>query len=236
MRYLLVVGFACKVYRKEPLARIFVGDKLIDEFNIKYHIDTCTDKIKEFDKKIHPLQPYDKDIKNKIEFENYPPLQFYEVDIDKNQQHLNISIHIKNGDSNYNNGFISHSTILQLKYFTFFPYNKKLLERLIERVRKKRVSENYAWYNNCWNNLFDLTTHCTWCTFEKKIKTIKHNKLKNITHYNLGEDGYFECNLKKKYQMFLPELKKPYTYAITASKTKDFLNKYEQHANQRNSD
>ena len=234
MRYLLVVGFACEVYRKEPRARIYINNQLIDEFNIKHHTDTHTDKMKEFNKKIHPLQPYPWDLRNKIDFENYPPLQFYEVDIDKNQQHLNISIHIKNSDSNYNNGFISRSTILQLKYFTFFPYNKKFLERLIKRVRKRRISENYAWHSNS-HRLFDLTTYCTW-TFEKKIKTIKHNKSQSITHYNLGEDGYFECNLKKKYQMFLPELKKPYAYPISSSTIGYFLNKYEQHENQRNTD
>jgi len=235
MRYLLVVGFACEVYRKEPRARIYINNQLIDEFNIKHHTDTYTDKIKEFDKKNHPLQPYHWDLGNKIDFENYPPLQFYEIDIDKNQQHLDISIHIKNGDSNYNNGFISKRTILQLKYFTFFPYNKKFLERLVKRVRKKRISENYAWYSNSRPSLFDLIKHCTW-KFEKKIKTIKHNELEHINYHNLGEDGYFECNLKKKYQMFLPELKKPYAYPISASKTEDLLNKYEQHANQRNTD
>jgi hypothetical protein len=235
MRYLLILGFNCSVYRKEPRARIYINNQLIDEFNIKHHTDTHTDKIKEFDKKNHPLQPDQWDLRNKIDFENYPPLQFYEVDIDKDEQHLNISIHIKNSDSNYNNGFISHSTTLQLRYFTFFPYNKKFLERLIKRVRKKRTSENYAWYNsNSHRNLFDLTTHCTW-TFKKKIKTI-NNKSLSITHYDLGEDGYFECNLKKKYQMFLPELKKPYAYTLSASKTEDLLNKYEQHANQRNTD
>ena len=39
MRYLLVVGFACEVYRREPRARIFVGDKLIDEFTISHSTD-----------------------------------------------------------------------------------------------------------------------------------------------------------------------------------------------------
>ena len=37
MKYLLVVGFACDVYRQEPRARIFVDNKLIDEFNIQHH-------------------------------------------------------------------------------------------------------------------------------------------------------------------------------------------------------
>ena len=33
--YLLVVGFICNVYRKEPKVRLFLNEKLIDEFNIK---------------------------------------------------------------------------------------------------------------------------------------------------------------------------------------------------------
>ena len=31
MKYLLVVGFHCDVYRREPRARLFFNDKLIDE-------------------------------------------------------------------------------------------------------------------------------------------------------------------------------------------------------------
>ena len=58
MRYLLVVGFACEVYRKEPRARIFVGDKLIDEFYIPHHKDILPNVIKEFQQNKHILQPF----------------------------------------------------------------------------------------------------------------------------------------------------------------------------------
>ena len=40
MRYLLVVGFNCKVYRREPQARLFFNEKLIDEFNIKHYLSS----------------------------------------------------------------------------------------------------------------------------------------------------------------------------------------------------
>ena len=36
MKYLLVLGFCCDVYRKKPRARIFVDDKLINEFDIPH--------------------------------------------------------------------------------------------------------------------------------------------------------------------------------------------------------
>lgn len=233
MRYLLIIGFYCNVYRKEPLARIYINNQLIDEFNVEHHTDRCTGKIDEFTKKIHPLQPYHWDLRNKIEFENRPPLKFYEIDIDKNQTHLNISIHIKNSDSNYTNGFLTKSTTLQLRYLTLFPYNKKILSRLINRVKKKRTGENYAWYCVYRPKLFDLTRSYVWKS-EKDSQIYNHNKLEYITHYNLGGDGYFECNLYKKYRMFLPKLYKPYAHPISHSLLEDFLNKYEQHENQRN--
>ena len=48
MRYLLVVGFACDVYRREPRARIFVGDKLIDEFLVSHEKDKLTNTQKKW--------------------------------------------------------------------------------------------------------------------------------------------------------------------------------------------
>ena len=51
MKYLLVVGFSCDVYRREPRARIFVGDRLVDEFCIKHNVNS---EISEFiRKKLH---------------------------------------------------------------------------------------------------------------------------------------------------------------------------------------
>ena len=58
MRYLLVVGFHCDVYRKEPQARIFFGNKLIDEFYIPNCKDTLPTVIKEFSQNRHILQPF----------------------------------------------------------------------------------------------------------------------------------------------------------------------------------
>ena len=49
MKYLLVVGFHCDVYRREPRARLFFNDKLIDEFNIK--VDKGEIQLKKISKK-----------------------------------------------------------------------------------------------------------------------------------------------------------------------------------------
>ena len=39
MKYLLVVGVTCKVYKKEPRARLFFNEQLIDEFYIPHQDD-----------------------------------------------------------------------------------------------------------------------------------------------------------------------------------------------------
>ena len=36
MRQLLMLGFYCEVYKKEPLCRVYVNDVLLDEFNIPH--------------------------------------------------------------------------------------------------------------------------------------------------------------------------------------------------------
>ena len=60
MRYLLVVGFACEIYRREPRARLFFNNNLIDEFYIKHHKDTHTTAIKKLLKDIMNMANYPK--------------------------------------------------------------------------------------------------------------------------------------------------------------------------------
>jgi hypothetical protein len=36
MRQLLMLGFYCEVYKREPLCRVYVNDVLLDEFNIPH--------------------------------------------------------------------------------------------------------------------------------------------------------------------------------------------------------
>jgi len=231
MKYLLVIGFSCDVYRREPRSRIFLGDKLIDEFYIQHHRNSLNVALKEFYLSTYILQPLPNvsvEYKN-IVVKNFPPLRFYEIEIDKQLKELELRIDIDNRDSNYNNGFITKSTLLQLEMCYFLPYDKRLLSRLI-KIRKKNVAnKNYASYRNRKNIIFRLN--------ENGIEWIGKNTQKLPNDYNIGGNGYFSCRLVKKYGIFISKLFQSYRYHLYGTAILEYLiDKYQQHENQRNID
>ena len=118
MRYLLVVGFVCEVYRREPRARIFVGDKLIDEFTISHSTDNLFTLQKKNIEKYHILNPL---LPSNLKIKNFTTLKFYELRIDKKNENIKIRIIVDNNDSNFSNSFITASTLVKFKNYSFFP-------------------------------------------------------------------------------------------------------------------
>lgn len=235
MRYLLVLGFTCDVYRREPRARIFVGDKLIDEYYIKNFKDFLLTEENNLQKSVHKLQPISRDKIDNIFFKNLPPLHFYEIDIKNKKDKLNIRIEIDNEDSNYSNGFLSKSTLLKIKVFYFFPLNKELIKLLGKILKKKITSKYYAYIKNQKSLLFNLTANgLEWHGKDKKIINSTYNLL--IHNVSIGGSGHFTCDLEKKYGIYIKKNKKSHIYMFSIIYLNYFINKYEQHANQRNSD
>jgi len=233
MRYLLVVGFACEVYKKEPQARIFVGDKLIDQFNIQHHKDTFATEIKNFWQDKQLLQPYSEPELVNIQIKNFPPLRFYEVEMDTTLDREQLRIEIKNSDSNYTNGFITKSTLIKLQVCYFFPLHQKLLLRL-KKIKNKIRLQNYAWCRSYKNQIFDLLQkRLQWQGKNGKIVGSDRHYLEG---HSLGGDGVFTCELVKKYQILISKLKKSSRYNFNTVIVGYLLNKYNEHANQRNTD
>lgn len=239
MRYLLVVGFVCDVYRREPRARIIVDDKLIDEFYITHCKDSLTPFYKNMNQNNHILQPVYWYESAKRQIKHFPSLRFYEIEIDQQQDKLKLCIDIDNNDSNCTNGFITKSTLLQLRVFYFFPLNKKLLSRLIKIREKNKTSKNFAWYNMK-ANIFDLSYHWKWVEKNKKNDIYSHFRwLDNERSYtiphtdNIGGSGSFLCEMNKKYGILIPKIKKSYRYDLSMIFINYILDKYKQHANQR---
>lgn len=233
MRYLLVLGFNCDVYRQEPRARIFVGNQLIDEFYINHHPDTLSIAKNKFGQDNHTLQPY-RDIEQiDLQIKNFPPLKFYEIELPETLDILEIRIEIKNNDSNYVNGFMTNSTLIRLQECYFFPSNKKLMARLFEIRNKNRLTQNYAWYRAEKSIRFNFIRNgMQWQGKNGQIVDYTSTKLK---HNNIGGDGVFTCKLEKKYGIFI-KLSQLYSYRFNLdySFIDYFFNKYEQYANQRN--
>ena len=234
MKYLLVVGFACDIYRQEPRARIFIGDKLIDEFHIPQHKDTLTIVRKSFWQNRNILPPYSLIEEFYTEINNFPTLRFYEVEIDTTLDRTELRIEIKNSDSNNTNGFITNSTLIKLQVCHFFPLHQKLLLRFKEIRNKNSQTQNYAWFRSYKNYIFDLAVNGL--CWQGKNGQIVDSKRYYLTKYKLGGDGVFTCELVKKYQILISKLKKSSRYNFNTVIVEYLLNKYNEHANQRNTD
>lgn len=231
MRYLLVVGFHCDMYRREPRARIFVEDRLVDEFSIPHMTSNLFTAIEQFNKKLHPLQPFSNKDWDNLNKKNYPPLKFYELEVNDEISNLSICINIDNHDSNYSNGYMTRSTLLKLEVCAFFPLEQRLLRRLEKIKDKRRISENYAWYALVKNRVFELARNgMCWngVNGQKKIANISYHP------HNVGGDGAYVCQLTKKYGIFMPTLPRACRHAFNTVILNYLIDKYQQYANQRN--
>jgi len=238
MRYLLVVGFSCDVYRKEPIARIFVGNKLIDEFYISFSKDNIGKAITDYFSKIYSpiLQPSSvRDFPDLIIMKNHPILRFYEVEIDEKIKHLTLRINIDNSDSNYCNGFMTNSTLIKFKICYFFPFDKRVLFRLKEIRNKNQNSINYAWYKSKKNFLFDLTLNGMYCKEIDEQKFEDNSKILHLSTRSIGTNVNFICQLTKKYGILMPPVARACRYNFDWHITSFFFDKYLQYENQSNS-
>lgn len=229
MRYLLVVGFACEVYRREPRARIFVGDTLIDEFYILPHRTSVFTSDKFFLNR-YILQPFSVQELLNFNTKDLPLLKFYEIGIKKKCNRLELRIDIENNDSNATNGFLTKSTLIKLEKLFFFPYSKKILSHLNQIKTKNRISNNYAWYKRTKHSIFSIIRNVKWYGNNKKLID-SSNGFEKIP---IGGSGYFHCELFKKYGIFITQSIKPHRFHLDYEFIDYFFNKYKQYVNQRN--
>jgi hypothetical protein len=225
MRYLLAVGFCCDIYRQEPKARIFFNNKLLDEFYVNQFEDTWSMIV--HNKKNHILAPIPRKLVLSKFYDNIPLLHIYEIEIKNAPKKVEIQIQIENNDNNYTNGFISKSTLLQLRVFYFFPLNSKINNILSDKGKKFNFFL-YNWQSQKPYYIFDLTSCTKWIGNTKKIPA---NSRMSVT--DIGGDGFFTCELFKKYGIFLPPVPPRYpkkSRMITKNTLMKFiLDKYKSH-------
>ena len=157
---LLVLGFHCDVYKNKPNVRLFFNEKFIDEYNIEPSND-----------------------------ETIPKLNMYKLDVPTWPLNNFIKIDIKNSDSNYNNGFMTKSTLIKFHTFLFVTGDKDNYESLI-KLLSNSISHNF-------NKNFNLIPYTVW-TDEN------NNVIKNVSDLTLGGSGTFKCDLFRDVNVFRP--------------------------------
>jgi len=162
MNNLLALSFYCKIYKKKPNIRIFFNEKFIDE----YDIESCNSN----DEKVKPY------------------LKLYQLNLPKWPTDNFIKLEIKNSDSNYNNGFMTKSTLIKFHTFLLIPTNN--FENMLSILQHEKLHDP---------KMFNLLPYTYW-TNEK------NTTLTNILHLDIGGSGYFKCNLIRDMNMFKPVL------------------------------
>jgi len=172
MKQVIFLGFYCKVYKKNPIAQIYIGDHMIDEIVIpEYYIDGFIKNNELF------YTGGDVDVmKLKENASSHPKIFIYIID----DQYLDISdglieIKIKNEDSNYTNGFLSRSTLLFLDFFYILPYT--LLEKPRKYIEKIMNISSKKYYKNMRKRIFNL----------KDDELDRYNFPLSVTHREIRE-------------------------------------------------
>ena len=233
MRQLLMLGFHCEVYRREPLCRIYINDVLVDEFNIPQS-DGVAFEVDVLD----PLRPR-KFLENFIT--NPPFIKYIEFD-DAGADTLDVVLKIENDDNNYANGFMNKYThiILSDLYLT----SKKVLENIDKLTNNFKFSrENWKKFN-C--NILDFYSNSNrnelFANFSSDISSIafnfsntRPNSGENLTAYKIGSSGHFHLTLTKKLGFWRSSIDRRVGFWKLGwiNSVKNLYNKYKQHEDQR---
>ena len=114
MEYVLGVGFACKIYKKNPSIRLFIDDILIDEFEL----DTSYD-IKNFSSTKRIVESLIGEIDRNFPKSFIVPIKIKLYTLKPNihfQQNSTVVFDINNLEAIYTNGILTRSTLININY------------------------------------------------------------------------------------------------------------------------
>jgi|ETNmetMinimDraft_29_1059903.scaffolds.fasta_scaffold07460_2 hypothetical protein len=141
MKYLLGIGFYGSMYKRIPTIQLFVGNRLIDEFEPesidgyeKYEVTYNKEWWASHGTKTNKNREY-KDIITHLP-KNF---KLYTIEEQVLKEASKLEIKIKNADTNYSNGFMTKSTLINLSNIFLIPTN--IFEHYL--TRQKKDSEFY---------------------------------------------------------------------------------------------
>ena len=160
MKYLLGIGFVVtQKYRKDPIVRVNIDNRFIDEFSLDDNPNYDKDWLLNFDPWIYkaPFTDWDNHkqpwLKIKLNQGVFPKkFKLYVLDEKQLQDKKQLVLDIQNSDSNYTNGFMTKSTLLDfrtflipIKYFKFFHHDGYKIRNEFneEIIHESFASEKY---------------------------------------------------------------------------------------------
>jgi len=242
----LCLGFLCNVYKISPTIRVFIENFFVDEFEAKNNIskkeiDLISKNYNDFtyinpNRISHCLDP--KVIMQDGPFEKNVTFMFYNIKNlkQRNEKELKVLISIKNSDSNYNNGFITKSTMFSIPFIFVIPtkifkncslfYQKWKQKMTFEKKLQTSLFDIKNYYRDR-PRFFLFSTNPKHHTFN-----IKSSNKKNLSYFN-GGDCEHERTFFKKHNFFTNSNQLGYMLFGDYNNLKKLIDKYSQYENQR---
>jgi hypothetical protein len=256
MRQLLMLGFYCEVYRREPLCRIYVNDVLVDEFDIPHSPfkDSSTP-----DMKLDPTHW----TKEQLLLQFNPPfLKFLELD-DAGKRSLDLRVEIQNNDNNYANGFMTQYSRVMLCQCWLAPVKVwEEFDQIADRWKfSKRNWQKYFgykkiinYYLGLRNNVVDSLAIYANLYFPDIVRTPRSTEQQKSYFSNyqnlprimqdeparhwIGSSGYFHLTLVKKlgFWRHSTDRRRGWWKIAPLKNVKDLYDKYKQYEDTRSTD
>ena len=258
MRQLLILGYYCKVYRREPLCRVYIDDVLVDEFNIP-HTHHANQELVPICWSLDPTywSQDEFDVKSNTLF-----LKFIELS-NTDGKFLDLKIEIQNNDNNYANGFMTKNTCIMLRQCWLAPI--KVWEEF-DQIRDRWKFSRHNWnryfkgtrsiahyYTGTRNiALYNLARYAdrNFADINQQLQSIgqkklpysnhqvyQHNRFNPSDHWQ-GSSGYFHLTLAKKLGFWRPSMyrRRGWWKFSAISDVKGLYDKYKNYEDKRSTD
>ena len=168
MNYILGIGLLYKKYKKNAVIKLYMDDKLLDIYDLEKDVDpitVSTTVVERFKKKFTWFNRdwFDRPDVMKLKCKIPRFLKIIEIEEEKLAEAGEFRIEVYNDDSNYTNGFMSKSSLIEPNFFIlcpkelmknngqfFYKFQENLYKKIVSRFEKNmdKTKQNYGHFKD----------------------------------------------------------------------------------------
>jgi hypothetical protein len=236
MSEILFLGFACTIFKKSPLCRIYIDDTLVDEFDIPH---TCDKKNLQQMSTLHDNIWGDLIPENIYFNQILPHIHIKAINFNtNNKKNIKLKIHSYVHDNNYTNGFISKTTLCSFKFCYIIDKkhikNFQNLDLILKKFHKINIIPKTK---HRWHSFYDFNKKKC---FENLLYFSKYNYIGNPENkrppqsHTMGGNVVLEINTRKQNSFWHSNIERKsnslwvpgdwYTASLLANKYNEYEN------------
>jgi len=168
MNYILGIGLLYKKYKKNAVIKLYMDDKLLDIYDLEKDVDpitVSTTVVERFKKKFTWFNRdwFDRPDVMKLKCKIPRFLKIIEIEEEKLAEAGEFRIEVYNDDSNYTNGFMSKSSLIEPNFFIlcpkelmknngqfFYKFQENLYKKIVSKFEKgmDKTKQNYGHFKD----------------------------------------------------------------------------------------